>query len=74
MIDKTNDAEKKRYAQLLGSKQISNQAYLNKISELDKKAEAEKEAVEKQGFQRNKRLQIAQTDYERRCRCNSFVG
>jgi DNA-directed RNA polymerase subunit F len=61
MIDKTNDAEKKRYAQLLGSKQISNQAYLNKISELDKKAEAEKEAVEKQGFQRNKRLQIAQT-------------
>jgi hypothetical protein len=59
-IDVNTNAEKSKYQRLLGAKAISNQSYQQKLSELDKKAAADKEAIEKRQFERNKKAQLAQ--------------
>jgi hypothetical protein len=59
-IQRRNDAEKAAYQRMLNNKIISKQQFDRKVAELDAQAEKKKEAIEKQQFERNKKIQIAQ--------------
>lgn len=59
-IQQRATTEKASYQRLLNNKIISKQQYDRKVAELDAQADRKKEAIEKQQFERNKKIQIAQ--------------
>ena len=58
---KQNDLRKKQFERLYNSKAITYQQYQAQITAIDNENEKKKEQLERKQFERNKRLQIAQT-------------
>lgn len=59
-IQSQNELEKASYQRMLNNKLISTQAYNKKVSDLDAQLDKKKQEIEKQQFERNKKMQIAQ--------------
>src|SRR3954454_1279518 len=57
---KANDAKKQSYKRMLDAKIITESDYQSKVAALDRAADKRKQDLERQQFERSKKIQIAQ--------------